>query len=177
MNRNAWSDDDRVDYDALCDEAWRYGASTAERTDHYIKRLNDAEQAHRYFAMDCLHDAVRTGASAQLKSWRVQQRKGTIPVSYEGKVLSTRRVIGSVIVDDEGNPLHTQRIFDYLTWEQLEAKAQEYAANIRAYKLNLYTVMRLIELRDLAPGAGTPAEAVEQLGTTIEEFLGGDVAA
>lgn len=177
MNRNAWSDDDRAEYDTLCDEAWRYGATTSERTDRYLQLLYGAEQAQRFYAQDCLHDAVRIGGASQLKSWRVQQKKGRIPVSYEGKVLSTRRVIGSVIVDDEGNPLHTQRIFDYLTWEQLEAKAQEYAANIRAYKLNLYTVMRLIELRDLAPGAGTPAEAVEQLGTTIEEFLGGDVAA
>lgn len=177
MNRNAWSAEERVEYDVLCNEAWYCSRFTGPRTERYVELLRDAEQAWRYFAMDCLDNAVYRGAAAQLKAWRCRQRKGRIAVSYEGKVLATRRVIGSVIIDDDGTPMHTQGLFDYLTWEQLEVKAQEYVGNIRAFKLNLYAVLRLLELRDLAPGAHTPAEAAQRLGTTIEQFLGGENAA
>lgn len=176
MNRNAWSDDERVEYDLLCDVAWHYSRKSGERNARYIELLRDAEQAQRYFAKDCLDDAVHIGAASHLKSWRARQQRGRIPVSYEGKILSARRVIGTTEINEDGDAAYTQELFDFFTWEQLEAKAQEYVRNIRAYRFDLDVVLRLLELRDLVPEAGTPAEAVEHLGTTIEEFLGGAAA-
>lgn len=92
MNRNAWSPEERVEYDMLCAEALWYGMSTRERTDRYIAMLRDDEQAHRFYAKDCLDDALYRGAAAQLTSWRTRQKTGRIAVSHEGKVLSVRRV-------------------------------------------------------------------------------------
>lgn len=177
MNRNSWSTNERVEYDMLCDEAWRYGTSTRERTERYIEMLRDAEQAHRFYAKDCLDDALHRGATAQLNAWSTRQKFGRIAVSYEGKVLPARRIRGTVVRDDNGNPIHTQGIFDYFTWEQLEAKKREYATNICAYEFNLDTVSRLLGLRDLVPGAKTPDEATKQLGISVEEFLMGGTAA
>jgi len=177
VNRNSWSTDERVEYDMLCDEAWRYSTSTRERTDRYIEMLRDAEQARRFYAKDCLDDALHRGGAAQLNAWSTCQKMGRIAVSYEGKVLSARQIRGTIVRDDNGNPMHSQGIFDYFTWEQLEAKALEYATNIRAYKFNLDTVSRLLELRELAPDANTPDEATIQLGISVEEFLMGGTAA
>lgn len=61
MNRNAWSPEERVEYDMLCAEALWYGMSTRERTDRYIAMLRDDEQAHRFYAKDCLDDALYRG--------------------------------------------------------------------------------------------------------------------
>jgi hypothetical protein len=33
-----------------------------------------------------------------------------------------------------------------MSWEQLEEKAREYAGNIKAFRRNLHTVTRLLEL-------------------------------
>lgn len=155
----------------LCDEAWRYSRSTRERTERFVQMLRDAEQAHRFYASDCLDEFLHRGAAAQLASWHTRRKTGHIPISYEGKVLSARRIRGTIVRDDNGNPIHTQALFDYFTWEQLEAKALEYSTNIRAYKVNFDTVSRLLELRELAPGAKDPYEATKQLGISVEEFL------
>ena len=87
MNRNAWSADERAEYDILCAEAWWYGTSTRERTERYVEMLRDAEQAHRFYAKDCLDDALHRGAAAQLTSWSTRQKAGRIAVSHEGKML------------------------------------------------------------------------------------------
>lgn len=177
MNRNAWSAGERGEYDELCAEAVWSGASTRERTERYIKMLLDAVQAHRFYAKDCMNDALYRGATSQLTSWIKHQKAGHIAVSYEGKVLSVRRVRGTIVRDAEGHPFHTQSLFDFWSWEQLEAKVLECAANIRAYRIQLATLLRLLELRELAPGANTPDEATKQLGISIEEFLMGGTAA
>lgn len=161
----------------LCDEAWQHSTSTRDRTERFIEMLRDAEQAHRFYAKDCLDDALRRGAAAQLNSWHNRQKIGRIAISYEGKVMSARRIRGTIVRDDDGNQMHTQGLFDYFTWDQLETKAREYFTNIRAYKVNLDTVLRLLGLRELAPGAKDPHEATKQLGISIEEFLMEDTAA
>lgn len=53
----------------------------------------------------------------------------------------------------------------------------ECAANIRAYRIQLDTLLRLLELRELAPGANIPDEATKQLGISVEEFLMSGTAA
>lgn len=173
MNRNAWTADDRAEHDLICYEAWHRSTAQNVRTDAYLALLQDAEQAHRYFAMDCLNTATRTGAANQLKAWNNRQRPNVVAVSYKGDELSKRRSIGSSLVDEEGNRLPTQTLFDYMTREQLEQKANEYATNIRAYRSNLHVIVRLLDLMDEAPGAATPADAASTLGTSLEDYLAG----
>jgi hypothetical protein len=177
MHRNAWPPEERAEYDLLCAEAWWYGRCTRERTERYLEMLRDAEQAQRFFAKDCLDDALHRGGAAQLTAWSNGQKAGRIAVSYEGKVLPVRRIRGTIVRDDNGNPVHTQSQFDLWSWEQLEAKVQVYLANIRAYRVQLDTVLRLLELRELVPGANTPDEATNKLGISVEEFLIGGTAA
>jgi hypothetical protein len=171
MNRNAWSDEDKAEHDLICHESVQISPSTAGRTEAYLSRLRDAEQSHRYFALDCLQAAVHDGAAKQLKAWQDRQRQGRIAVRFDGKDISKRRIIGATAVDDEGNSFATQTLFDFMTREQLQEKVREYAINIEAFKTNLYTAVRLLELMDHAPGAATPAEAARVLGTSLEDYL------
>jgi hypothetical protein len=171
VNRNAWSAEERAEYDTLCAEAFWYGTSTRERTERYIEMLHGDEQAHRFYAKDCLDDALYRGAAAQLVAWSKSQKTGRIAISHEGQVLSVRRVRGTIVRDAKGKRVHTQSAFDFWSWEQLEAKILEYVANIRAYRIQLGTLFRLLDLRELAPGTNTPDEATKQLGTSVEKFL------
>lgn len=175
MNTAAWSPEERAAYDRICAEAWDVDESTAERTEAFLSLINDARQAHQFFAGDVLDEALRRGAASLLKSWHKARRR--VPVSFEGEVLSKPRVIGTTVVSDDGSVIHAQTLFDLWTWEQLEAKAREYAQNIKAFRANLHIVVRLLELRERAPEATNPAQACERLGTTVEQWLATEDAA
>lgn len=170
-----WSPEECEAYDALCAEAWASSETTRGRTEAYLAMVDDAVQAHEFFARDVEADFRQRGASAQLKAWRKRQQ--TVVVSYEGKLLTKPRTIGTRRTDADGRTYATQELFDFNTWDEIEAKVREYIKQAQAYSVNIAIGTRLLELRDAAPGAATPAEAVVQLGTTIEAWLGDDEAA
>lgn len=172
MNRNAWSADGRAEHDLIVEEAWRSSSAQADRADTYLSLLRDGEQAQRFFATDCLHDALLRGVQGQLKrEWRRIQNGAKLPVSYEGTRVDTDRVLGVVTRDGGGRPVRTQTLFDYCTRDQIEGKIREFAGNVKAYKAKLKAALRAIDLLDRVPEATTPAEAATALGTTVEAFL------
>jgi hypothetical protein len=174
VNRGTWTPEDREEHDAILTEAWGAARSTAGRVEKYLSLINDAIQARRFFARDVENDMKRTGARAQLKRWH--KARAQVAVSYQGRVISKPRVIGTDRTDEEGRVYTTQTLFDFMTWDEIENKIREYAAQVQSYRANIALCLRLLELHDAAPSAATPAEAVEMLGTSMETWLGEEAA-
>lgn len=174
MNERNWTEDDREEYDAMCSQAWAAGPSTRARIDAFVSMLLDARQAHREWAFRVEDEALRRGASSLLTRWN--KARNQVAVSYDGQVLSKPRAIGTERTDEAGNRYATQTLFDFMSWSELSEKKREYLTQIRAYSANVAVLDRLLALRELAPGAATPAEACDQLGTTVEAWLAEDAA-
>lgn len=174
MSRQSWSPEEKDEYEALCREAWESSESTKARTDEFLRLLHDAEQARRLFAIDTLRDIEAIGAASLLKRWNKSSNR--VAVAYDGRVLSKPRTVGTTRADDSGNRYAVQALFDYMSFDEIEAKVSEYLRQVSAYRENIYLGTRLLELRDQAPGALTPAEACARLGTTVEAYLAADAA-
>jgi hypothetical protein len=174
MSHPSWSPEEREEFEALCEEAWTSSDSTRARTEEFLRLLHDAEQGRRLFAKDTLREAEGIGAASILKRWN--KRTNRVAVSYDGKVLSKPRTIGTTRADAAGNRYAVQTLFDYMTFEEIETKVREYLRQVSAYRENIYIGTRLLELRDMAPDARTPAEACKQIGTTVDAFLAADAA-
>lgn len=136
--------------------------------------IADAEQAHRIFATDVKRDALRNGYGKLLNNWQKRQRRVT--VSFEGKILSKPRVVGTKTVTSTGTQVDSQALFDFMTWEQIEAKVGEYAKQVKAFRSNIALAVKLLELHELAPDSATPDQAARTLGTTLDAWLGEDAA-
>lgn len=174
MNRSAWTPEERDEFDAIVAESVESSVNQAIRTNYFLARIRDAEQAQRFFAADVLHDAERRGAASILKA--ALKANTTVLVSHEGKVLTKPRMIGTQRRDLDGRTYSEQTLFDYMTWDELVAKRREYLRQIDSYDANVATVDKLLALRDLAPEAINPISAVQMLGTTLERWLGEDEA-
>lgn len=171
-----WDDDERVEYDEACSEAWHVSDRQSDRNDRMVEIITDAVQAQRQWAVDIRDDALRSGLAAKLKQWKRKQAKGEVTVAYNGEVLNTARLVGTKHRDDSGDTYHEQTLFDTMPWDELKEKRREDLRQRQVYDIRINTWDRLLALEELAPGASTPAEAVAQLGTTIESYLGEEVA-
>jgi hypothetical protein len=169
MKMNNWSPEERQEFAAICARAWAAATTSAGRRTEFIKLIAQARAAGKFFASDIQTEASNRGHEAILKSWHKAHNR--IPVSYGGTVLIKPRMVGTKVLTSTGQIVDTQSLFDYLTWEQLEAKAVEYRLNIAAFKADLYTVEKLLDLRNKVPYAANPAAACAVLGTTVEDYL------
>lgn len=165
-----WPQDDRDEYEVACSEAWDAGESTRERGDHFLRLVLDADQAGRVWAADLLRQFHEQGAQRELKSWG-KANEPVVALAYDGRILSTTRLIGVRRRAEDGSSVSAQTLFDLLTWEEIETKIGEYLRQVSAYRDLIAIGTRLLELRDLAPGASTPAEAADKLGTTVDAWL------
>lgn len=169
MTDKHWSADERAEYEALMSRVLAATETTRERVDLMEDLVTDAIQAHRFWASDVERESRRAGYAARIK--RHEKERETVLVSYEGRLLSKPRVIGTTRRID-GHPVAVQGLIEVMTWDELEAKRADYLVQIRAYDVNIATIDRLLALRDLAPGAATPEEAATSIGTTVDEWLG-----
>lgn len=175
MNRGGWSDDDRVEFEALIDEAL-HEPVVADRRDVFLTGLDDAVKAHRFWALDINSEIRHDGADRILKREQ-DRRRPRVPVAANGAILGRMpRVVGRRERDEDGKVIHQRSAFDYLTWDELRDKIDEYSRNRRQLDVEVIALRRLLTLRDLVPGAATPAEACDQLGITVEEFLAAEQA-
>lgn len=168
MNMKAWSPEERDEFEAACAEAWRSSHRQGERTETFIEVLQDARQAHRFWAGDVLDEALRTGASSILKNWSKRQR---IVISFEGEVVARPRMVGRRRDDGEGHGYTEQALLDSFTLDDLRAKRKEYLTQITAYRQNIALIDELIALCE-ATGCNTPAEAAAALGVSIDDWIG-----
>lgn len=176
MNKLSWSADDRAEFDALVTEALAE-SEVAVRIDVFVDGLDDAEQAQRHWARDVLHHFRRNGANALLKSEQ-QLRRPRVPVTHDGMVIGRMpREAGLKTRDDEGKVVHQRGLFEYLTWDELRAKIDEFSRMRRSLDVDIIAIRKLLTLESMVPEASNPAEACDQLGTTVERFLSEERAA
>jgi hypothetical protein len=174
MNRQSWSPEEKDEYEALCREAWDSSDSTKDRTEEFLKLLQDAAQARRIFARDILREIEMAGAAALLKRWNKQTSR--VAVAYDGRILSKPRTVGTTRADELGKRYAVQTLFDLMTFDEIERKVREYQKQVSSYKENIHLAETLLALRRKAPGAQTPAEACARLGTTVEAYLAEEAA-
>lgn len=175
MIRDAhWDEIEREEFDAARRDAWAWSERQGERNTRFVELLLDGEQAHRRWAVAALAEAQRVGAASQLKSWHKQQR--TVAVSHDGAIITKSRTIGIKRADGDGDSYDTQMLFDFTTWEELDAKRASLLQVVRSYNDTIAMIDRLLALHLLAPDALTPADAASTLGTTLDEWLGVEAA-
>jgi hypothetical protein len=170
VNKFGWSDDERLEFDLLIADALRE-TSVVARRDIFLDGLDDAEQAHRFWATDVNHDIRASGADRILKSEQAA-RHPRVPVAHDDRVLGrVPRVMGTRSRDEAGKVEHRQVLFDFMTWKQLRDKLPEFAQQVAAYEADAHAVIRLLALESRAPSSANPAQACEFLGTTVEQWL------
>jgi hypothetical protein len=175
MNKNAWPKDQRHEFDVLVDRSLTESA-TADRREEFLFYLDGAVQARRYWALDVQADIRNDGADRILRNEQ-QLRKPRVVVARDGTVLGKApREFGRKVRDADGKVSHERGLFDYDTWDELRAKRVEFARTQQAAAVDRYTVEKLLTLETLVPGAATPGEACERLGTTVEAFLADEAA-
>lgn len=175
MNKHAWSDDDSNEFNALVTEALSV-PKTADRRDIFLAGLDAAVQEKRYWALDVAGWIRDDGADRLLRSEQ-DRRRPRVPVAHNGAIIGRMpREIGQRTRDEDGKVTYQRGIFDYKTWDELSEKINEFSRNRRALDVDILALRRLLTLRDLVPGTATPAEACEQLGITVEEFLAAEQA-
>lgn len=171
--RLSWSPEDHEEFAGLLDAVFAIPAST-ERYDAAVGMLLDAEQAHRPWAHDLVQETLRLGMQQLLR--RERDRRASVAVSFDGRVVTKPRVQSVKRTDDDGEKVEQQSLIDFWTWEEIEAKAAEYLRAAQGFREGWGMCRRLLQLRDRVPGALTPADACAGLGTTVEAWLSEEVA-
>jgi len=176
VNKRTWSDDDRIEFDLLVTESLAE-PKVPVRREVFLSGFDGAIQSQCFWAADVLHDIRETGADRILKNEH-DLRRPRVPVTKNGVILGkVPRVLGVRRRNHEGGLEHERMLFDYMTFDELRDKLPWLVQQIEAYERDAHAVIRLLALEKRAPGTVTPAEACEQLGTTIEEWLATEDAA
>jgi len=169
VSDKGWSEEERAEYEVLMARVLAESEAMVERVDLMDQLVQDAVQAHRFWASEVEQESRRAGYAARIK--RYEKERHTALVSYQGTLLTKPRVIGTTR-RVEGRAVAVQTLFDAMTWDELAAKRADYLVQIRAYDANVATIDRLLALRDLAPDAMTPEQAATAIGTTVDTWLG-----
>lgn len=173
MNTSSWSPEERAEWDDLLEQVTQETESTGDAVDMLKGLVRDAVQAQRFWANDIEDAALRTGLRSLINAYKKRHR---VFVSYRGELLNKARAIGVKHVAEDGSTWHAQPLIDVMTWDQIREKRRAYLAQLRAYTSNVAEMDQLLALQEMCPGAVTPQEACEQLGTTVDEYLGREVA-
>lgn len=173
INRALWSPQEREEYDDLLAEICNTTPDTSERLDIFEDKLTDAVQAHRQWALDVSRACRRAGLAKEIT--RFEDRNRAL-VAFDGQLLSVPRTQSRKVVV-AGEVTYQRELITVWTWDQLAEKRTDVIKAARAYTAKVQQYDRLLALRVMAPGAGSPAEAADQLGLDIDEYLGGSVAA
>jgi hypothetical protein len=173
INRNAWSAQEKDEYEDLLADICNASNDTSERLDLFEDRLTDAVQAHRQWALDVARACRRAGLGKEIS--RFEDRNRAL-VSFDGEVLSVPRT-QSRKVKVAGEVTYQRELIVVWTWDEISEKRAEVIKAARAYTVKVQQYDRLLALRILAPAAGSPVEAADALGLDLDEYLGKSEAA
>lgn len=168
IDRNAWSPEERDEYEELLAEVCNATTDTRERLDLFEEKLADAQQAHRPWAFSVARQCQRFGLGKEIT--RFQDRNRAL-VSFEGRLLSLP-MVQSRRVEVAGEMTHQRELIVLWSWAELRDKRAEAIRSSETYTAKVGHYDRLLALEEKAPGAATPAEAADQLGLDIDEYLG-----
>lgn len=167
--RAAWSPEERDEFEDLLADAVAYSSATTLRLDRAEQLLNDAIQAHRPWASEVERSALREGLAREIKRHQDRQR---VAVAYDGRVLSVPAVQARRVVDSSGVVSYQRELIELWSWDEVHAKRAETIQATKTYSEKIAHYDRLLMLQVLAPDSATPAEAAEQLGLKLTDWLG-----
>jgi|ERR1700761_4050527 len=171
MNPNSWSDDDRVEFDTLVEDALAITEVPVRRS-VFIKGLEDALEERKLWARDVHADYLTDGTDRLLKREQDKRRSRYVVNSETGELLgSMPGTVGTRRRGRDGRVQHHQVRLESSTWEELRAIRAQYEAQALALVVDVAGLDRLLMLEKLVPAAATPEEACAQLGTTVAEWL------
>ncbi|GAA0738429.1 hypothetical protein Drose_04555 [Dactylosporangium roseum] len=173
INRAAWSERDKDEYEDLLAEICNATTDTSERLDLFEDKLTDAVQAQRTWALHVSRACRRAGLGKEIV--RFEDRNRAL-VSYDGQLLSVPRRQGRK-VKVAGEVTYQRELIVVWSWDEIAEKREEVIKATRSYTVKVQQYDRLLALRVLAPAAKSPAEAAELLGLDLDEYLGKSEAA
>jgi hypothetical protein len=169
MNRASWSPEELAEYEAALKLVVETADSTRDRVDVMERVVDDAIQAHRFWARDCDREARRAGYATQIKAYLKRTR--VVFVSRNATV-EKPRVVGFKRRSADGVVYDVQALLETATFDELYRKRQESLQQVKSYSDTVALLDRLIALKDLHPTASTVAEALTAHGTSLDEYLG-----
>lgn len=135
-----------------------------------VERVNDAIQAHRSWAKDLLEDMINRGAGSII---RAEIKKDVVLVDVDGRVLAKSRTVGTKRPTAHG--MYDQQVLlETLTWDELADKRRQWKQQEDTYADNVRIADKLMSLR--TKGVRTPQEALDQIGVSLDQFLGSAAA-
>lgn len=173
IDRGAWSDDERQEYEELLAEVCGATTDTTERLNLFDDKLTDAAQAHRPWATEVARACRRWGLGKEIA--RFEDRNRAL-VSYAGQVLSLPKVQGRKVTAATGDVFYQRELIELWTWDEITDKRTEALKALGTYSGRIAHYDRLLALRVLAPDTATPAEAAAFLGIDLDEYLGSAAA-
>lgn len=175
MNKSAWSVDDLNEYDALVEAALREPV-VADRRTVFLDGLDNALAAHACGPVECwafhVNADIRNDGADRILKREQERRRARVAVAHNGQVLGRApREMGHKVRNDQGETVHQRTLFDFMTWDELREKRAEFARAERAARVDRAAVEKLLTLEERVPGAANPAEACDQIGTSVVDFL------
>lgn len=169
IDRAAWSPEERDEFEEMLAVVVASSSDTTDRLDLAERLLNDAVQAHRPWATEVQRSALREGLAREVKRHQDRER---VPVAYDGRVLSLPAVQARRVVSSAGAVSYQRELIELWSWAELHAKRGEAIQASKTYDEKVAHYDRLLMLQVLAPDSTTPAEAADQLGVKIADWLG-----
>ena len=151
------------EYRAILDEVAAGTKSTGERAAELDRLLLDAEQAGRRWATEALRDSRLSGHAKLVKAHMKAPARVVAPKVDRSTVIGVRR---------GAKATWHQVPLDDVLWSELEASTELTRANAKALRANVRFNEKILELREQVPESTGPGDALRQLDTTLEQFLG-----
>lgn len=168
--KHDWNKSEQQEYDAMMSDVLHSTTVSRDRNRLLVERVNDAIQAHRSWAKDLLEDMINRGAGSII---RAEIKKDVVLVDVDGRVLAKSRTVGTK--RSTANGMYDQQVLlETLTWDELEKKRREWKQQENTYADNVRIADKLMSLR--AKGVNTPQEALDQIGVSLDQFLGSAAA-
>lgn len=167
-----WPDDERKRHDELCRQAWAAGETASARGNEFEDLITAEEEADSRWARELLNHACRAGLWAHLKDH--MQRNHRLLFAHDGRLLTKSALIGVWRQDSkESPPFQVQALIQTATYEEVRRKRAAWLKQRDAYDVNVAYMDRALALEVLVPGSISPAEALEKLNRTAEEWFAG----
>lgn len=173
MTRLGWSEEDADDFEDVVTEALAERLPR-KRVDVFIAGMDSAAMAQRPWASE-IAAAVRRKGVAKVLEEELKNRQPRVPVADGGKVVgSMPSEVGRRGRSTTGRVQHERGDLGELPFDDLREKRAEYARNRRALDVDIRGIDILLQLELQVPGAATPDDACQQMGTTVQEYLASD---
>jgi len=163
---------EKRELDELAQHVYNTKEKSGDRSEEFLRLLRMERDSGTDWARRVLLDCEQRGAAYILKA--VMKEGRTVAVSHDGRLITKTAYLGVKRYDGEGKAYHTQALFQMMSRDELLAKRNVALTGKRAYDVILSQLDGCLALLDAVPGAATPQDAAEKLGTTVEQWLIGE---